>query len=69
MTDSMSGIFVIFTFFGVMIFVIVMYLLTKQVIDRNVKSISMTKILGYTDGEIVSCDVNQERKSVMDLEW
>ena len=54
MNDSMAGIFVLFIFFGIMIFVIVMYLLSKQIVDKNVKSISMTKILGYTDREIAS---------------
>ena len=54
LNSSMAGIFVLFMLFGVMIFAIVMYLLTKQIVDRNVKSISMTKILGYQDREIAS---------------
>jgi putative ABC transport system permease protein len=29
-----------------------MYLLSKQIIEKNAQSISMTKILGFTNGEI-----------------
>lgn len=54
MNDSMSGIFQLFILFGVMIFVIVMYLLSKQIVDKNQKSISMVKILGYNDREITA---------------
>ena len=38
--------------FGVIMFVLMVYLLAKQVIERNAVSISMTKILGFTPGEI-----------------
>ena len=38
--------------FGVIMFVLMVYLLAKQVIERNAVSISMTKILGFTSGEI-----------------
>ena len=31
---------------------LVMYILTKQIIERNIKSISLTKILGFNDIEI-----------------
>ena len=35
-----------------MIYMIVIYLLSKIIIEKNAQSISMTKILGYTNGEI-----------------
>ncbi|MCR5728478.1 MAG: ABC transporter permease [Lachnospiraceae bacterium] len=38
--------------FGVIMFVLMVYLLSKQIIERNAVSISMTKILGFTGGEI-----------------
>ena len=38
--------------FGVLMFVLMVYLLAKQIIERNSVSISMTKILGFTGGEI-----------------
>ncbi|MBR6018918.1 MAG: ABC transporter permease [Lachnospiraceae bacterium] len=38
--------------FGVLMFVLMVYLLAKQIIERNATSISMTKILGFTGGEI-----------------
>lgn len=38
--------------FGVAMFVLMVYLLAKQIIERNQVSISMTKILGFTGGEI-----------------
>ena len=44
----------IFTFFGTIIYVLVIYLLAKIIIEKNTQSISMTKILGYNNGEINS---------------
>ena len=38
--------------FGVLMFVLMVYLLAKQIIERNSVSISMTKILGFTGREI-----------------
>ena len=38
--------------FAVVVFFVLMFLMTKTIIDRNAQSISMTKILGYTDTEI-----------------
>ena len=38
--------------FGILMFVLMVYLLAKQIIERNQTSISMTKILGFTGGEI-----------------
>ena len=52
MTRSMSGIMTVFKWFGVVMFVMVIYLLAKLIIDKNAQSISMTKILGYSNREI-----------------
>jgi putative ABC transport system permease protein len=49
---SMGSMMGIFSVFGVIMFILLMYLLSKQVIEKNAQSISMTKILGFTDGEI-----------------
>ena len=38
--------------FAILIFVILVYLLSKIIIEKNAQSISMTKILGYSRGEI-----------------
>lgn len=38
--------------FSVIIFLVVIYLLSKVIIEKNAQAISITKILGYTDGEI-----------------
>ena len=38
--------------FAILIFVILVYLLSKFIIEKNAQSISMTKILGYSRGEI-----------------
>lgn len=54
LTVSMSGMMDIFKWFGAMFFVIVVYVLCKQVIERNFQSIAMTKILGFRNGEIGS---------------
>lgn len=50
--DSMGAMFPMFSAFAVIFFVLLIYLLTRQVIDRNERSISMMRILGYTPGEI-----------------
>lgn len=52
LTVSMGGMMGIFKWFGALFFVIVVYVLCKQVIERNFQSISMTKILGFRNGEI-----------------
>ncbi len=49
---SMGSIMNIFKYFGIIMFMIVIYLLAKIIIEKNARSISVTKILGYTDGEI-----------------
>ena len=52
MQASMSEFVKVFNALGVLIFLLIMFILTKQIIERNSKSISMTKILGFSDSEI-----------------
>lgn len=52
LTRSMGSLMTIFLAFGIVMFMLVIYLLAKIIIERNAQSISMTKILGYTDREI-----------------
>ncbi len=52
LTVSMGGMMYLVDGFCVGMFVILMYLLSKIVIEKNAQSISMTKILGYSDQEI-----------------
>lgn len=52
MQVSMSEFVKVFNALGVLIFLLIMFILTKQIIERNSKSISMTKILGFSDSEI-----------------
>ena len=49
--DSMGFMFPLFCGFGFVIYVLMIYLLAKMIIDRNARSISMLKIMGYHDGE------------------
>ncbi len=50
--DSMSTMMDMLFGFGVVMFMLIIYLLSKIIIEKNAQSISMTKILGYTNGEI-----------------
>lgn len=50
--DSMGGMMDIFFVIGVIIFMLVIYLLSKIIVEKNAQSISMIKILGYSHGEI-----------------
>lgn len=52
MDTSMGGIFEMFFWFGLVMFLLIIYLLSKIVIEKNAQSISMTKILGYSNREI-----------------
>ena len=49
---SMGSMMGLVNGFAVVIFMILIYLLSKIIIEKNAQSISMTKILGYTNGEI-----------------
>lgn len=52
LTVSVGGVMDLLKWFGAIFFVIVVYVLSKQVIERNFQSIAMTKILGYRNSEI-----------------
>ena len=49
---SMGNMIQIFIWFGIIMFLLIIYLLSKIIIEKNSQSISMTKILGYTKYEI-----------------
>lgn len=49
---SMGSMMIMIDAFSVIMFVILMYLLTKLIIEKNAQSISMVKILGYSNREI-----------------
>ncbi|MBR0171987.1 MAG: FtsX-like permease family protein [Lachnospiraceae bacterium] len=49
---SMGSFMKVLDIFAVAMFVILIYLLSKTIIEKNAYAISMTKILGYTNGEI-----------------
>ena len=48
--------------FSVFLYVLVIYLLAKMIVEKNEQSISMIKILGYSDKEAGSL-YNRDRKS------
>ena len=49
---SMGTLFEMWNVFSIVLFALLIYLLTKLVLERNTTSISMVKILGYRDGEV-----------------
>lgn len=49
---SMIDFMKLFIVFGIAMFILLMYLLSKQIIERNFQSISMCKILGFRNSEI-----------------
>lgn len=52
LTVSMGGMMNLINGFAIGIFIVLIYLLSKIIIEKNAQSISMAKILGYTNGEI-----------------
>ena len=50
---SMGEMFQLFNVFSLILFALLIYLLTKLIIEKNASSISMVKILGYKNREIV----------------
>ena len=52
LTVSMGGMMNLVNGFAIGIFIVLIYLLSKIIIEKNTQSISMAKILGYTNGEI-----------------
>ena len=55
---SMGEMMSMFLVFGIVMFMLVIYMLSKIVIEKNSQSISMTKILGYSNSEISSLYIN-----------
>ena len=51
---SMGSMMYLLDGFSIVLFMILIYLLSKIIIEKNAQSISMTKILGYSDWEISS---------------
>lgn len=49
---SMGSMMYLVDGFAIVIFMVLIYLLSKIIIEKNAQSISMVKILGYTNGEI-----------------
>ncbi len=49
---SMGSMMILVDGFAVGIFMVLIYLLSKMIIEKNAQSISMTKILGYSNREI-----------------
>lgn len=52
LTVSMGSMMYLVDGFCVGMFVVLMYLISKVIIEKNAQSVSMTKILGYSDKEI-----------------
>jgi putative ABC transport system permease protein len=52
LTVSMGGMYVLLKWFGALFFIVVVYVLCKQVIEKNFQPIAMTKILGFRNSEI-----------------
>lgn len=50
----MGSMFYLINIFSIVLFVLLIYLLTKLIIEKNATSISMVKILGYETREIMS---------------
>lgn len=50
--DSMGLVFPIFGGFAVLLYMLIIYMLSKLVLEKNANSISMVKILGYNSREI-----------------
>ena len=49
---SMGSMMILVDGFAVCLFMILLYLLSRLIIEKNTHPISITKILGYSDGEI-----------------
>lgn len=52
MDTSFGQLIHLITAFGVIMFMMIIFLLSKLIIEKNANSISMCKILGYTDSEL-----------------
>ena len=54
MDISMGDMFDMVNIFAIVLFALLIWLLTKLILEKNTTSISMVKILGYENGEIAS---------------
>ena len=54
MDVSMGSMFEMVKYFALVLAAMLIYLLTKVILEKNANSISMVKILGYENGEIAS---------------
>ncbi len=52
MIDSIGNFMGLYKGFGIIMLILLMYLMTKQIIEKNMQSIAMTKILGFRNSEI-----------------
>lgn len=52
MTSSFQGIIAIIDVFAILIYLVLIYLMTKVVIDRNANNISLMKVFGYRYEEV-----------------
>ncbi len=52
LTVSMGEMMELFKWLGVIVFIMLMFIMSKQIIEKNATSISMTKILGFSNVEI-----------------
>ncbi len=52
LSHSLGTVIDMFFWFGIVMFMLIVYLLSRIIIEKNAQSISMTKILGYTSSEI-----------------
>ena len=52
LNDSFGGMMPLFACFAVLMSILIIYLLSKVVIEKNAMSISLVKILGYNDREV-----------------
>ena len=50
--ENSIGFVKLFAFFAIAVYILMIYILSKMITERNAKSISVLKILGYKDGEI-----------------
>lgn len=62
----MGSMISMFATAGVIMFMLIVYLLSKVIIEKNSQSISMTKILGYNNREINSLYITTTTIVVID---
>lgn len=62
---SMGGMMGLLKWFGALFFIIVIYVLCKQVIERNFQSIALTKILGFRNSEIAGLYITSTSIAVL----